>query len=229
MTPELATVEIVIVEKTNVFRRQNKLTKLKRNAVLDRAARAFARYLAQTGKFSHTADGRRPADRVKLAGYKFCLVAENLALNGNARGFTASELADQAMAGWRDSPGHRRNMLLPAVTDIGVGVAKAAGEHRYLSVQLFGRPEALRYRFSIRNEARKQVRYTFAGKPAQLPPRSIMTHTACLSANAQFSGVRARGVAAGTDPSFPVKDGDQFVIRQHNGTLHLTHRPRVER
>ncbi|MFT5508369.1 MAG: hypothetical protein ACI89J_001444, partial [Hyphomicrobiaceae bacterium] len=63
MTPDLPNVEIAIIEMTNGFRRQNKLSELKRNRTLDQAARAFASYLARTGKFSHTADGRRPADR----------------------------------------------------------------------------------------------------------------------------------------------------------------------
>ena len=227
MTPDLPAVEIAIVEKTNLFRRSNKLGELRRNPKLDRAAKAFARYLARSGRFSHTADGRKPAQRIRAAGYRYCQVAENLALNVDSRGFRAQNLASQAMTGWKNSPGHRRNMLRETVTEIGVGVAKAADEHRYLSVQLFGRPETLRYRFRIRNEARRSVSYSFAGQALSAPAQSIMTHTACVSGELWFPKAAQRGGRAGKGVRFSTSAGDTFVVKRTGATLQVRHTPRV--
>ena len=83
MTPDLPAVEVAIVDKTNAFRKAHKLGALRRNAKLDAAARAFARFMARTSEFSHTADGREPAERIKAAGYSYCLVAENLAFHAD--------------------------------------------------------------------------------------------------------------------------------------------------
>jgi hypothetical protein len=228
MTPDLPAVEIAIVEKTNVFRRESRLGELRRDPRLDRAARAFALYMARTRTFSHTADGRRPADRISAAGYRYCQVAENLALNVDSRGFAARQLAEQAMTGWKNSPGHRRNMLLGDVTEIGVGVAKAAGEHRYLSVQLFGRPESLKFDFKIRNEAGLPVTYAFGGQKHSLPPRMIVTHTACSPGMLQFPDARALGAPPPAKAQFPTKQGDAFHILRRDGQLVVQYRPRVD-
>lgn len=228
MTPDLAAVEVAIVAKTNAFRGRHKLGAVRRNARLDRAAQAYARYLARTGRFSHSADGRRPADRIKAAGYRYCQVAENLALNVDSRGFAADQLAGAAVTGWENSPGHRRNMLAPHVTEIGVGVAKAADTHRYLSVQLFGRPEALKFRFRIRNLTRGKVNYAYAGRPQTLPARVIMTHTSCLPGDLVFRNVRVRGKAAPAPARFAAKPGDEFVVRPGSGAIRIEHRPRLD-
>ncbi len=228
MTPDLAAVEVAIVEQTNAFRSRHKLGAVRRSARLDRAARNYARYLARTGRFSHTADGRRPADRVKAAGYRYCKVAENLALNVDSRGFRAVQLAGEAVTGWQNSPGHRRNMLAPHVTEIGVGVAKAPDKQRYLSVQLFGRPEAMKFRFRIRNLTRSDVRYAYAGRSATLPGRVIMTHTSCLPGDLVFRNVRVRGKTGPATASFPAQAGDEFVVRSVAGGIRVEHRPKLD-
>ena len=87
MLPDLPQTEIAIVEMTNAFRKASTLQEVKPNAVLAAAARAFAEYLARTGKFAHEADGREPQERTQAQGYRHCLVAENLAWNLDSRGF----------------------------------------------------------------------------------------------------------------------------------------------
>ena len=109
--PDLPQTEIAIVEMTNAFRKENKLGEVKPNAALSAAARAFAHYLAQTGKFAHEADGREPSDRAAEQGYRYCLLAENLALNLDSRGFESRKLAGDVLKGWKESPGHRANLL----------------------------------------------------------------------------------------------------------------------
>src|SRR6185436_2512078 len=116
MLPDLPQTEIAIVEMTNAFRKENRLGALKPNAALAAAARAFAEYLAKTGKFAHEADGREPAQRAEAQGYRYCFVAENLALNLDSRGFETTKLARDVVEGWKASPGHRANLLAPQVT-----------------------------------------------------------------------------------------------------------------
>jgi uncharacterized protein YkwD len=228
VTPDIAQVEQTIVEFTNAFRRQSERGALRRNPTLDQAARSFARYLARTGKFSHTADGRQPADRTQEAGYKHCRVSENLALNMDTRGFRARALARAAIEGWKKSPPHRRAMVDPFVTEIGVGVAKADNEQRYLSVQLFGRPRALQYRFTIRNTSRRLLSYTHGEESHVLGGRTEVVHTACQPARLKIRDARPRGRAKGQQSVYQTRHDDTFVIRaQPDGALIVDHRPRT--
>ncbi|MGI9523089.1 MAG: CAP domain-containing protein [Hyphomicrobiaceae bacterium] len=225
MTPDLPVVEVTIVEQTNVFRRTNRLAKVVRNATLDRAARAYARYLANTGKFSHEADGRRPAQRIAAAGYKYCQVAENLALHGDSRGFRSRFLAERAVLDWQNSPGHRRNMLIRFATDIGVGVAKAAGAHRYVSVQLFGRPKSRQFEFEIRNHSKLQTTYVYGNRPFTLRSRTIVTHTSCTPKNLIFRKMYWKTAKRPAQWTFRAKAGDQFVVAPFAGGLKVEHMP----
>jgi uncharacterized protein YkwD len=228
VTPDLPIVEHAILEMSNAFRQQQGRDAVRRNKTLDQAARDFARYLARTTKFSHTADGRRPADRAQAAGYRYCRVAENLALNMDSRGFETRDLAHQAVEGWKESPPHRKAMLDPFVTEIGIGVAKAPDEQRYLSVQLFGRPRALQYQFTIRNRSRQAVEYTHGGARHRLGPGAEVQHTACTPGELDLENVTPAGRAAGTAASYQTRDGDLFVVTPRDGNLVVEYRPRTE-
>ena len=211
--PDIARVEIAIVEMTNAFRREEKLAAVKRNPELDATARLFAEYLAKSGRFAHEADGRQPAERAKASGYKFCLIAENLASNLDSRGFTSAGLAGQAVEGWKNSPGHRKNMERPNVTEIGVGVARAPDrDPKYLSVQLFGRPESFKYQFRIENKAGVSVTYAAFGQKHTLAPRVIATHTGCEPGDISFE--RAGNWLTGTkiEAQFKARDGALFTL-----------------
>ncbi len=212
--PNLALTETAIVERTNDFRRAEGRGALIRNAVLDQAARRFAEYLAKSGKFAHEADGRQPADRAKAAGYEFCTIAENLALNLDSRGFSTTKLAGEAVEGWKASPGHRKNMLLPHVTEIGVGIARAPGQDpKFLSVQLFGRPQRLAYEFRIQNASTTAITYTFGGETQPLEPRMTVTHSACDPGKIHF--VKSGGWLGGKqlDVTYDAADKAKFVLR----------------
>ena len=221
MSPDLPAVEVTIVEETNVFRRQNKLGELRRNPRLDEAARRYARYLAQSGRFSHSADGRQPADRIKAAGYRFCQVAENLALNLDTRGFRSRQLAELVVTGWKNSPGHRRNMLVKEMTEIGVAVARATPEHRYLSVQLFGRPDSLKFQFEVRNDSRANVTYEYAGRKVALPARAKITHTTCSPGFIRFDNVYGSNKPYPTTLRLPAAADEQFVIQAFRNGLRV--------
>src|ERR1700716_3783959 len=74
--PDLSAAKREILTLTNRFRAQHKLEGLKSNDKLAKAAQAYAEYLADNDKFSHTADGKEPWQRVKERGYTYCIVLE---------------------------------------------------------------------------------------------------------------------------------------------------------
>jgi hypothetical protein len=203
--PDLPQTEIAIVEMTNAFRKENKLGEVKPNPALTAAARAFAEYLAKTDKFAHEADGRRPHQRAEAKGYRYCFVAENLALNLDSRGFETRKLAGDVMKGWENSPGHRANLLQPKVTEVGVAVVRAPDKNpKYISVQLLGQPDAFKAEFKIENRAGAPVSYTLGKETHTLPARGIVTYTSCDPGQLTFG-------RAG-QPYDP-RNGDLFVVR----------------
>ncbi len=180
LVPDLPQVEQHIVEMTNQVRQEQKLPALKVDAMLAKAARAFAQKVANSGKFSHTADGRNPAQRAESAGYKPCDIAENLAMDENAQGFDTGALALQAIAGWMNSPPHRANILRRSVSEIGVGVARSPGaKPKFISVELFGQPAGKNFTFKIRNIANLEVSYSYGGKAYALKPGVAAVHSSC--------------------------------------------------
>ena len=216
MQPDLPQTEAAIVEITNAFRKANALREVKPNSTLAAAARTFAGYLARNGKFSHEADGRKPEQRAQAHGYSYCLVAENLALNLDSRGFETLRLAHETVEGWKNSPGHRANLLLADATEIGVAVVRAPDKHpKFISVQMFGRPASLKVTFTIQNLAGKAVGYTLGNERDVINPREMITHAQCADDGLSIEGA---GTAA---KAMKPRDGDRFVIRTLNGTIRV--------
>ncbi|MFF2406268.1 CAP domain-containing protein [Streptomyces sp. NPDC058092] len=90
---------------------------LARNAKLTKAARAHSADMASHRNMSHTSsDGSAAGDRITGSGYGWRTYGENV-----ARGYTTPE---DVVAGWMNSPGHRRNILDCSFKEIGVGVAQ---------------------------------------------------------------------------------------------------------
>jgi uncharacterized protein YkwD len=139
---DIPAVERAIVEATNRFRVEQGVGDVRSDSTLDRTARDFAEFLARTDRFDHEADGRTPALRARAQGYDYCLVSENIAYQYNSRGFTTAALAQALVQGWKDSPGHRRNMLDARALDTGVAVVHGAHSGRFYAVQMFGRRRA---------------------------------------------------------------------------------------
>lgn len=177
--PDLPKAETAIVEMTNEFRREHKLAELKPDPTLAKAAREFARFLAASTIFSHEADGRRPSDRIKAAGYAACTTAENLAWLLDSRGFETRDLAFRMVDGWKNSPPHRKNLMLEHVTETGVAIHKVTGAEKYVSVQLFGRPLSMQYQVEVENRAGRKVAYTLGGKRLEAEVNTLVRHTVC--------------------------------------------------
>lgn len=202
--PDLPQTELAIVEMTNAFRAEQKRPAVRPNATLSKAARDYAAFLARSGRFAHEADGRKPSDRTTAAGYKHCIVAENLALNQDSRGFEARDLARTAVEGWKTSPPHRAAMLEPNVVEIGVGIARSSDAvPKYLSVQLFGLPESAKYTLRIENRSAGPVPYRLGARTNTVSQNAAVTHTECIPATVVFDGVRS---------TYTARDGQTYVL-----------------
>ena len=167
-----------VADSTNEFRRAQELQPVAQSPALAQAAREFAGYMAKTGKYSHTADGRRPMERAAAHGYEHCIVSENIAYLYRSQGYDAASLAHEMVEGWKQSPEHRENMTDPAVTETGVGIARD-DKGRWFGVQMFGRPKSAAISFSVRNESGRNIDYRAGERSYSLPPRAQRTHTVC--------------------------------------------------
>lgn len=216
--PDLPVAEAAIVEMTNAFRREHKLAPVTVNAQLTAAARAYAKFLASRDLFSHTADGRQPAARAAEAGYKYCEIAENLALNQDSRGLEARELAGKAMTGWINSPGHRANLESIGATEIGVAVARSSDAvPKFVSVQLFGRPRALEIEFQVSNSSTTVVNYSFGGETQELAPRLAITHQSCRGGPLVFTTGGGFFSKARDLGQYEANDGQLYVVKAKDG------------
>ena len=201
-------VEARILAAGNDFRAENHLPPLAPNTTLAAEARDFAEYLARTGAFSHTADGRDPGQRAQAAGYDYCEIAENLVYGTDDSGFGIDRLVRLFMDSWEASPGHRRNLLGPQSVETGVGVARAPGSpQKYVAVQEFGRPAAMRYSFSIANRSDQPVGYRFDGEHRRVAAYTTMVHSTCSTDALVFD----RDVAPDARP-YPVRPDATYVV-----------------
>lgn len=98
---------------------------LRRSFVLDRSAQAKARRLARTGDLEH---GLWWKLIDKFAGRRYGAIGENIAAR--------QDDPEQVIREWLASPAHRRNILAPKFTHLGVGFARR-GDSEYW-VQHFG-------------------------------------------------------------------------------------------
>jgi uncharacterized protein YkwD len=185
-SPDLADVVEHLISHTNAFRQQEGRPPVAPNPQLTASAHDFAAFMARTGQLSHTADGQTPEARAQAHGYDPCLIAENIAYQDNPAGFTTEALAQGFFQGWQHSPDHRKNLLDPAVTEAGVGVAQSQQTGAYYAVWLFGRPKSQQIAFQITNHTDTTITYAIDGQTFPLPPRTTRTHQQCRPPEVTF-------------------------------------------
>jgi uncharacterized protein YkwD len=100
------------------YRHNNGLSAVTLDPELMALAEHQATVMAARNKLDHNVDGSLSV-RLRKAGYKSAEAAENI----SAGYHTLAE----AFSGWRDSPPHRKNMLLPGVTRLGIAAVYAPG------------------------------------------------------------------------------------------------------
>lgn len=123
----LSSDENTIIKLTNAERARVGAAPLKVNSKLMIAARKHSDAMARSNELTHTLNGKGPADRVLAAGYRYSMVAENIAYN--------QRTPKAAVKSWMGSEGHRANILNPKFREIGVGIAYSTkGEPYYTEV-----------------------------------------------------------------------------------------------
>ena len=101
----------------NQYRTEHGLKALKLSTELTAAAKAHSKDLAKWDRISHYgSDGSNPWDRVKRAGFKARLAAENVG--------TGQIDFGEVMKGWKDSPGHNKNLLLSDADYMGIALVQ---------------------------------------------------------------------------------------------------------
>ncbi len=190
-TSLIAVVQRAIVDQTNEFRKSNQLDAVQRDEHLMQAAKNFAEFMAQTGKYGHRANGMTPAQRAEAAGYDYCVVRENIAYRTNTGEVTADSLIEVFVQGWIDSPPHRENMLADYITHTGVAVATTDGVTFY-AVQMFGRPKSASFRLKLTNDSDETQTIVFETndqkEEVELQPRMIVTMTRCIPTKVSLAG-----------------------------------------
>ena len=225
--PDLDQVAQQIVAQTNVFRKSEDLQPLTTNETLKETAQDFADFMARTSKYGHYADGKSPAQRASEHNYDYCIVLENIAYRYSSQGFSADELASGFVTGWKNSKGHRKNMLDPAVTETAVAVAHSKESGNFFAVQLFGRPQSAAIEFQVANMTSEALQYSVTaqqprdsesnqsetanqsdtGSPFEIPPRAIMTHQRCRPSQIHFQWMMQEKV-------IQPEGGMKYTVRQ---------------
>jgi hypothetical protein len=111
--------EKVLFDAANRERAAKSLPALQWDEALGKAARKHANRMA----FYNIVEHQLPSEadlqaRLTEAGARFGSIAENIAVASNA---------ETVHAGWMDSPGHRKNILNPVLTAVGIAAVRGTG------------------------------------------------------------------------------------------------------
>jgi uncharacterized protein YkwD len=108
----------------NAFRAENGLKPLVLDARLSRAAAMQSEAQAERSWIGHYgSDGSTPKDRARRAGYHAKIASENVA--------AGQKSFSDVLRFWKESSGHRSNLLRPNVTAAGLAMAKNKGGRPY--------------------------------------------------------------------------------------------------
>ncbi|MBR4336187.1 MAG: LysM peptidoglycan-binding domain-containing protein [Clostridia bacterium] len=111
---QVSSYERAVVDLVNNIRTSRGLGKLEENWELSRVARYKSRDMQEKRYFSHTSPTYgSPFDMMRAFGLVYRTAGENIAM-----GYPTPQ---SVVDGWMNSEGHRKNILNPAFTVIGVG------------------------------------------------------------------------------------------------------------
>lgn len=127
----IAQMEARVQQQINQIRQQNGLSELRTHPKLAQVARDYSRRMAEEAFFSHTSpSGDTMVQRVKSARIFYTMLGENL--------FTSTNIpqpVSASIAGWMNSPGHRKNILQSDYRETGIGIWRVG--NTYYFTQLF--------------------------------------------------------------------------------------------
>ena len=214
--PDLAAVTAGIIKRTNEFREKEKQPRVAADPKLMQTAKGFAEYMGSTDRYGHSADGSNPGERATKRGYEFGLISENIAYAFSSEGYETDGLAKQFVDGWEKSPGHRKNMLDPDVTQTGVGVARSEKTGYYFAVQMFGRPKSDSVKFEVENRTTATVSYKVLEQTFEIQPRYTQYHEMGRPSDVTFE-LKADGKPA--PQTFKLEKKSRFILVDAGGTV----------
>ncbi len=116
-TASIGSVAMQVIDLTNKERQKNGLAPLKADPSLSRVAQAKTNDMNAKRYFSHTSPTYgSPFDMMRDFGVTYRTAGENIAMG--------QPTAQQVVNAWMNSEGHRKNILSPNYTNIGVGFTK---------------------------------------------------------------------------------------------------------
>ena len=131
--PEICAMEKEVFELTNKLREEQGKSPLELSPEMSWAAREWSIQMGKSGFISHMGfPGSRMRDYESEFGKDANMNAENVAMNYTSEASAAASFYDM----WKNSSGHRRNMLGNSRT-IGIGLAKNSRGGWY-ATQIFG-------------------------------------------------------------------------------------------
>ena len=102
-------------DMVNKYRKSKGLKPIELHPQLSKAAAKHSQDLARLDKITHFgSDGSNPWQRVERTGYKPKLAAENVG--------TGQKDFSEVMKGWKASPSHNENLLLPDASHMGIAL-----------------------------------------------------------------------------------------------------------
>ncbi|MCU1317006.1 MAG: hypothetical protein JWN63_2328 [Candidatus Acidoferrum typicum] len=111
--------ELQLFEALNRERTAQGLSALQWDNALFKAARHHALLMLNLNRLEHQLPSESNLEgRLSEAGARFGAIAENIAIGPNPR---------IIHAGWMDSPGHRKNILDPRLTSVGIAAVRGPG------------------------------------------------------------------------------------------------------
>ena len=138
VTVSLTTMERRLLREVNAVRTAAGKTPLVNDEQMTEVAQLYATELAARRVLDHNSPtpGRKTmVDRLHAGNVYFTAAAENLAqLSG-----VADEIPARAVAMWRQSPGHNRNMMDARYYRSGIGVSRAV-DYTWYIVQVYAGP-----------------------------------------------------------------------------------------
>lgn len=123
-----------LFREINAFRVANGVPALTSETGMIRAAGNHSRDMATRNYFSHTSlEGTSAADRMRAAGVTFTSWAENIGYQSPPEPTAAARMLEA----WKNSPGHRANMLNPAFRRTGLFPYQRASDGYWYYTQVF--------------------------------------------------------------------------------------------
>lgn len=151
---DAAKLEGMIHDRINRERRARGLAALRWDDALSRIAGEHSRDMAKRGYFSHVSpEGRGFSQRYRAGGYTCGITVKNVIYTGAENIFqnnlydrittvngvkyydwnSMEEIADTTVEGWMNSPGHRKNILMPHWEREGIGISVAPDDKVYIT------------------------------------------------------------------------------------------------